>query len=141
MRRSYLGSLLLSLLAIALTCGTAFAQANQVGVSADIPFSFTVEKTTLPPGKYDFVRADTWEYTITNASGDVTVIILTEPTGASTVSKESELIFDVYGDKYFLSKILVGGEMGGYYLPKTGAERAYMKMEAAKIQRVPAKKK
>ncbi len=141
MRRSYLGSLLLSLLAIGLTCGTAFAQANQVGVSADIPFSFAVGNTTLPPGKYDFVRADTWDYTISNENGDVTVIVLTEPTGAPTLSKESELVFDVYGDKYFLSKILVGGELGGYYVPKTGAERAYMKMEEAKTRRVPAKKK
>jgi hypothetical protein len=141
MKKAFLGTLLLSLLAVGLTPGNAWAQANAIAVSADIPFSFTIENTTLPAGKYEFTRLSSWQFTVTNAAGDTKVVFLTEPTNDVTVSKASELVFDVYGDKYFLSKIYVDGDLGGYYLAKTGAERDYMKQEAVKTQRVPAKKK
>ncbi len=143
MKKAALVRLVLSLLAIGLTCGSGYAQANQIAVSADIPFSFTVQNTMLPAGKYEFVRsdADTWEFTVVNASGDTKVIFLTEPTDVPMASKLSELVFDVYGDKYFLSRINVDGEMGGFYLSKTSSERAYMKKEGMKTQKVPAKKR
>jgi hypothetical protein len=38
-----------------------------------------------------------------------------------------ELVFDVIGDKYFLSRLWLEGETDGFYVAKSSIERALLK--------------
>jgi hypothetical protein len=144
MKRPYLKELVLLSLAVAVLAGLAQAQGMGHDVlTADIPFSFTVEKTTLPAGKYEITQMgdQPWEWYISGPNGMVKVLFSTEPAEASSRPGANLLVFDVYGDKYFLSKIWLDGEQDGFYIAKLGAERAMMKKGMAKTHTVPIKKK
>jgi hypothetical protein len=130
---------ILATLVLGLLVGTAAAQ--QAVITADIPFSFTVENTTLPAGKYDVEQITAWEFAITSATGQVKVLFFTEPTEAAMKPANYELYFDVMGDKHFLSKIWYQDDNWGYYLSKSRTERTYLKKEAIKVEKVAAKKK
>jgi hypothetical protein len=94
-----------TLLAIAslATCGSAIAQ--QPSIKANIPFSFTVGNTWMPAG----------EYTITLPMQHVVQLQSADHTkSAEIVSSQSydesrsgsKLVFDKYGDQYFLRHVL-----------------------------------
>jgi hypothetical protein len=122
-----------------LLIGTAAAQ--QTVITADIPFSFTVENTTLQAGKYEVRQVDTWEFVLAAENGDVEVLFLTEPAEAMKNPANYELQFDVIDGKHFLSKIWYQDDNWGYYLIKSRMERALLKKEAIKAEKVTAKKK
>jgi len=79
------------------------AIAQQPTLKANIPFDFTVGNTLLPAG----------EYTITSPMREV-IVLRTAGHSASVVSTEnyaesksgSELVFDKYGEQYFLHEVL-----------------------------------
>jgi hypothetical protein len=142
-RKIVLRSLRLTLLAMALVCGSAISQTLTEAVVADIPFSFTVDNATLPPGKHESQKVGPWEFEMADAKGDFKVIFLTEPTESVEQAKAPELVFNVYGDKHYLSKIWFEDEEGGYcyYLAKSRSERASFKSGTGKIHKIPATKK
>jgi hypothetical protein len=128
-------------LALPLLFGSAVAQPQPVSLVADIPFSFTVNNTTLPAGKYEIQKVGEWEFVLISAKRDIEVVFFTELTESLELAKANELVFNVRGDKHFLSKIWIEDEEGGYYLPIAVNERALMKKGGVKTERVPAKKK
>ncbi len=133
----------LLVLALGIVAGMARAQ-MPVTLVADIPFSFTVEKTTLPAGKYEVQQMSDqpWEWTIADAKGMVKVIFSTEPAETMNPTKLDELQFNVYnGKESFLSRLWITGDKDGYYITKSGAERALLKKGTVKIHRVPMNKK
>jgi hypothetical protein len=79
------------------------ANAQQPTLKANIPFDFTVGNTRMPAG----------EYTITSPMQEV-LVLRTAGHSASVVSTEdyaesksgSELVFDKYGEQYFLHEVL-----------------------------------
>jgi hypothetical protein len=89
---------LLTMASVATTC----ANAQQPTLKANIPFDFTVGNTRMPAG----------EYTITSPIQEV-LDLRTAGRSASVVSSESyaesksgsELVFDKYGDQYFLHEV------------------------------------
>jgi hypothetical protein len=144
MRNAILRSALLLSLALGLVAVVARAQMS-VTLSSDIPFSFTVENTTLPAGRYEVHQTadQPWEWTISDAKGLVKVIFTAEPTDAVNPIKANELEFNVYnGDRYFLTRLWIEGEGEYYFIPKTKAERALiMKKTSVAGKRVPMIKK
>jgi hypothetical protein len=81
--------------------GTSFAQTHLV--RATVPFDFTMNNTLLPAGTY----------TITESSGVIIVRNQNEPAsalglvtpGAGNGKHDNKLIFNQYGDQYFLSGV------------------------------------
>jgi hypothetical protein len=52
------------------------------------------------------------------------------------------LVFDVIGDKYFLSRLWLEGETDGFYVAKSSIERALLKGGMMpKTHHIPLKKK
>ncbi|HKY29537.1 MAG TPA: hypothetical protein VJM12_16480 [Pyrinomonadaceae bacterium] len=102
------------------------AQTSQELV-ANIPFSFTVCQEQLPAGKYK-VRP------VTSANPRVVLIatennrpiemICTHDVQGKKPSTTGKLIFNRYGNQYFLSELWVQGETTGRQLGKTEEEEA-----------------
>jgi hypothetical protein len=113
----------------------ASAQAPVI-VKADVPFSFMVQNTMLPAGMYNIEEIDTNELSIYNEKLEVRVSVMTDPLKSDGAAPYSELVFNEYQGKDFLSKIWVQGKEDGYYVPLSRYERDMMKMGPPKIKKV-----
>lgn len=139
MRNLLMIVLTLSLFAIE---GTTRASAQVVDtIVADVPFGFVVRDNTLPAGSYTIKRLDSQPgvMEIRDAEGERVLVFLTRSAQASKEPKQSELIFDRIGDRYFLSEIFEHENRTGVDLPKSRTERSLEKEIASVKVSVPAR--
>jgi hypothetical protein len=107
----------------ALTIGSAYGQLPS-GLKCDVPFDFTVGKVTLPAGAYTIKSMNSpAELLIKSADGRAAAWVFTIPIQAAAIQEQSQLVFNRYGDRYFLAKVWKTGEMVGDELIKSRAER------------------
>lgn len=110
---------------------STYAQ-SQREVDANIPFTFHVENNVLPAGKYairslDFLSEP--DVLMLRSDDDTAVVdFLTTQTSANQVPQTTKLVFNKYGDQYFLSQIWVAGHRTGREVPKSGEESQMEKM-------------
>jgi hypothetical protein len=103
-----------------------------------IPFDFVIAGKTLPAGDYVVERS-----TLSSAAGlsvkgvdkNAGVYVLTADVESGERASASKLVFNRYGDRYFLSEFWTAGRANGRKLIKSGEERA-LEREAAQTQRV-----
>jgi hypothetical protein len=91
---------------------TLFAQIeNRPLMKVNVPFSFTVDNQTLPAGVY-FVKTITPEHSIslTSPTSKHTTIINDLPNYAGAPSENSRLVFQRYGNEYFLTQVWIKGD-------------------------------
>jgi len=104
-----------------LAAASAFGQQK---VQADIPFEFSIQNTNMPAGHYDV----TWTRGVLRvhndtSRGDVTTIT-SNIGGASGENAEVRLVFNKYGDKYFLAEVWPSSDATyGVGLGKSRTER------------------
>ena len=101
----------LSLLLVA-----ACANAQSINVKADVPFDFTVGKSTLSAGAYNIQSLSTGTGKLLVIRGeDSANTMLASPNSSEKLdpSPNSRLVFHKYGNQYFLSQIWVEGERVG----------------------------
>jgi hypothetical protein len=92
------------LLILASACTAASLQAQSREVRADVPFSFAVGSKQLPAGHYTFVTGPS--DTILTRNTDNEVVFLTRTENAyHPVGYLNVLVFNKYGDDYFLREI------------------------------------
>jgi hypothetical protein len=85
-------------------------------VEANVPHSFIVGNTTLPAGKYDFrvmQGADMSVMIVTTADGKHSVDFLVREAQADHSPRSTELMFNRYGQKEFLSRVFEQGSKLG----------------------------
>src|SRR6266436_6956887 len=103
--RQYLLSLFIALV-FALTLYPSKAQAQIVGeVEANIPFQFHAGNVKLPAGRYFIHVLDNTDLTvmeITSADGSTSALFDVRSAQANSAPAKSELIFNKYGNRYFL---------------------------------------
>src|SRR5260370_25618549 len=125
--RQYLLSLFI-VLVFALTMYPSKAQAQIIGaLEANIPFQFHVGNTKLPPGKYIIRMLDDSDLTvmeITGADGSTSALFEVQATEANSAPAKSELIFNKYGNRYFLAKLFDEGSPSGSQLLKSRYEKS-----------------
>jgi hypothetical protein len=96
--------------------------------TADVPFSFTVGSKTFPAGTYSVKRlnpqSDRTALAIKSADGRASKIVLTVPVQSAATQESAKLIFNRYGDQYFLSQVWTTADNTGLELPRSRAERA-----------------
>jgi hypothetical protein len=103
--------LLLSFIALsfALTIHQSKAHAQVVGdLEANIPFQFHAGDAKLPPGKYIIHPVDSSDLTImgiSSADGSTSAVFEVHDAEANFTPTKSELIFNKYGNRYFLAKL------------------------------------
>lgn len=122
---SILGS---SFIACALTIGSlastqsASAQSPTMVAEVTIPFAFQTPIQTLPAGKYQIDRESGAMILLKghDKSGFVEIHSATK----SRAADHGYLVFDRYGDKYFLHQIWTAGSADGLECSKSRAEKA-----------------
>jgi hypothetical protein len=108
---------------------TMAASPSQAGqISADVPFSFTVNSSTsLPPGVYTLNSSGTGTILVRGATGAAFSITNRVETRGQD---EAKLVFHKYGDTYILRQVWMGGGVGRE-LPRPRLERELMERKAA----------
>jgi hypothetical protein len=94
-------------LAFTTVAGQCQAQ-TPITLKGNIPFAFVVGNKTLPAGEYTIQRALQGTATvqwIRSADGSVSLMFGTMEADQNDKDSEPRLIFDHYGDQYFLSQI------------------------------------
>jgi hypothetical protein len=118
---------LIAFLSLLMAAGSAHAQT--IRVRANIPFSFSVNNETLPPGRYDlqsFGSADGKTLMIRDCNLRAKALVTAHGVQSVEASKQTKLVFNRSGDQYFLSEIWVAGNDSGHQLAPSSRERESM---------------
>jgi hypothetical protein len=107
-RRQYLLPLFIAL-AFALTIYPGKAKAQIIGdLEVNIPFQFHAGNAKLPAGTYRIHVLDNSDLTIMEISsvdGSISALFQVQDAEANPAPAKSELIFNKYGNRYFLAKL------------------------------------
>ena len=96
----------------------------QVQETAEIPFDFHAGQSTLPAGTYSVIKAASSVLQLRN--DDTRGSILLMGVGREAAKEDARLVFNRYGDIYFLSAVWIPGSQG-YSFPKTKMEKEMAK--------------
>jgi hypothetical protein len=102
------------------------AHAQNKNYTVNIPFAFYVKDRQLPPGVYTIGPAfqNNWQgLTIRDRDGRVNISINTTDVQSDEHPYQVKLIFNKYGDRYFLSQFFKSRERAGRGFNKSSAER------------------
>lgn len=121
MRKIAVVGLVVGFLALGLLPRTVSAQAPVV--TMEIPFAFMVGDTSLPAGTYQITKISEGNYRIANTKSDQNAMFTTGTATEPRPAKSFTLIFNVYGDTYYLSKFFHQGKTEGDELRQTAAEK------------------
>jgi hypothetical protein len=89
---------------------------------ANIPFQFNVGKAVLPSGEYHVKSVDSSTVLIQSKDGRKAAVALTIGVSSSKEGDKGKLVFNRYGNQYFLSKIWRAGNREGRELLKSRTE-------------------
>jgi hypothetical protein len=127
---------LVSLLSLLLVAGSAIAQT--VHVRGNIPFNFAVGNKAFPAGTYDIgsIESGTGKILVLQARDSNTSMMLNS-NAAETLepADKTKLVFNQYGNRYFLSQIWVNGSTLGRQLPKSSREKEMARDVAQNLTR------
>lgn len=113
-----------SVLALSIMAAAQVALA-QDSMVVNIPFQFVAGKTTLPAGEYLVQSPEAGRAVILmhRAIPDASVALVTMPAAVRDPQSASKLVFNRYGNRYFLSQIWKQGYRQGKQLPKSPREK------------------
>ncbi|HET8676744.1 MAG TPA: hypothetical protein VFO63_13190 [Blastocatellia bacterium] len=113
-------------LVLALAAISVHAQSARL-VVADIPFNFTVKNRTLPAGEYTVEPIQIGgapALRIQSRDGRITAMVQARFSKDGESKAEPKLIFNRFGEQYFMAQALGFEENVIYTLPKSRAEEA-----------------
>ena len=116
-------------LLLMLTAVSVAAQSERTRIK-NIPFDFIVGGKTLPAGDYTVEpnRRDSHKvWLVQSKDGHTSALFATMPVRASETQEETKLVFNKYGDQYFLSQIWTAGDNSGRELLMRRQERELAK--------------
>lgn len=109
--------------------GSVFAQQN---LGFEIPFDFQIGKNQLDAGKYEIRKLDMAKYVLKNVETNKSMIIVTDgQVGVERSVKVENLVFNRYGDTYFLREIYATRGNVGRSLYETKSEKRIRKQNLA----------
>ena len=112
------------------TLAVASAQAQfdeKIGV--EVPFNFQIAADNLPAGDYliepiSFGGAQLYfRLLLSSKDGQTRKIVPTLPIQSATIQEKSKLIFNRYGNQYFLAEVWVAGSDIGREFRRSSAEK------------------
>jgi hypothetical protein len=129
-------------LVVALTIYPTKAHAQIIGdLEANIPFQFHAGNTKLPPGKYVIRVLDNTDLTfmeISSADGSTSALFEVREAEVNSAPAKSELIFNKYGNRYFLAKLFDEGNPSGSTVDESRYEKRISQATAEAQAHVPA---
>jgi hypothetical protein len=119
----------LGLLSLILTFGalSAAAQGKKMAI-LEAPFSFRVEQQTMPAGTYQIQVEHGW-LKIQSRDGAKAALILTVPVSGKTPEGVGQIVFNRYGDHYFLDQVWLPDLTYGRQTLQTHEEKELQKQE------------
>jgi hypothetical protein len=122
-----------AVMALTAMATTRVAQAQDALV-VNIPFDFMAGNRNLPAGEYSVKvsQSDARIVLIERKDATAAMFIGTNTVVANTIQSESKLVFNRYGDRYFLSQVWNEGNSRGRQLMKTAREKEIA--QTAKIE-------
>jgi len=113
-----------SLLVLCSFAATQVARAQEP-MTVNIPFAFTAGDAALPAGEYRVQKMDgNGAVLLIRCSGPTAAaFVVTNATGGGKQQEQSKLIFNRYGDHYFLTQVWNAGYSSGRELRKTQQEK------------------
>jgi hypothetical protein len=136
--------LLLSFIALsfALTIYPGKAHAQIVGdLEANIPFQFHAGDAKLPPGRYVIHvlnNSDLSLMEISSVDGSISALFAVHDAEANSTPAKIELIFNKYGDRYFLAKLFDEGHPDGSTVNESRYEKTVSQAAIEAQAHVPA---
>jgi hypothetical protein len=112
--------ILVGVLSLMLAAGSAFAQS--VNLNADIPFGFVMAKQTMPAGHYTIKSVSERVLSLQGPDGKPVAMIIAHRVESAKPAENSKLVFQRYGDRYFLAQVWTSGNNAGEELPKSPRE-------------------
>ena len=97
----------------------------QIRVRVTVPFNFTVGKAEMPAGTYTISRAGAFSSVI-EIKGSTTkksVVSMVRSGGTSSSDSTAKLVFNQYGERYFLSQVTRGYGADVMQLPTSKLEQ------------------
>ena len=132
-------------LVLAVTIYPAKAHAQIVGdLEVNIPFQFHAGNSKLPPGKYVIHVLDDSDLTvmeISSADRSTSALFEVQQAEANSTPAKSELIFNKYGNRYFLAKAFEEGSPSGSQVTDSRYEKRVGQAAADGEEHVPARKR
>jgi hypothetical protein len=111
------------MMALTVMASTQVARAQEPMV-VNIPFDFVAGNTTLPAGEYSVTPGSQGVVFLRDRDNtSASAILNTNAAVSSQPQSESKLIFNRYGDRYFLSQIWTEGYSQGRQLLKSAREK------------------
>jgi hypothetical protein len=114
-------------LVFTLTVYPTKAHAQIIGdLEVTIPFQFHAGDAKLPAGKYVIHTVDNTDLTIMeiiSADGSTSALFEVRDAEANSTPAKSELIFNKYGNRYFLAKLFDEGNPNGSTVSKSRYEK------------------
>ncbi len=133
---------LLIALVFALTMYPTKAKAQITGdLEVDVPFQFHAGNSKLPPGKYFIHVLDNSDLNImeiSSADGATSALFEVRGAEANSAPAKSELIFNKYGNRYFLAKLFDEGNPSGSVVLESRYEKGVQSAAEAQ-EHVPAR--
>ena len=104
------------------------ASAQSLGrVQVKIPFDFVAGKKALPAGEYTLDRSQLNLLTVRRTDGSASAIFSTIPADSTSALSRTELVFNRYGDQYFLSQVRPSADTLVYRVPRSKTEERLAK--------------
>ena len=126
----------------ALTIHPAKVHAQIIGeLEVNIPFQFYAGSTKLPAGDYVVHMLDQSDLKImeiSSANGSMSALFQVGDAEANPAPRKSELIFNKYGNRYFLAKVFDEGNPDGSKVSESQYEKRVGQAAAEAQQHVPA---
>jgi hypothetical protein len=114
---------LLVTIGLSAVLGSSLLNAQVYGkvATADVPFSFRIADRVMPPGNYTVTAHSNGLLQLSNKETQQSMVFLTS---SERTNKQSDpkLVFNCYGDRYFLSQVWLGND-DGRILPKSHLEK------------------
>jgi hypothetical protein len=129
-------------LVFALMLYPAEVHAQIIGkLQVSIPFQFHAGNAKLPPGNYVIHMLDDSDLKvmeITSADGSVSALFEVQDAEANSTPAKSELIFNKYGNRYFLAKVFDESNPSGSAVAKSNYEKKVGKATKEAEEHIPA---
>jgi hypothetical protein len=123
-----------------LAAASVYAQGSQ-NLTVQVPFGFHLGNSMLPSGEY-IISTDVAPGVVRVRSADFksSVMILSNTAQTSATPSEGKLVFNKYGDEYFLSQIWRAGSNTGNELRKSRREAEVAAIARRGVQSIMANK-
>ena len=102
-----------STVALTLAAAAGLYAQNSTPVTATVPFDFIVGKYLLPAGDYSVQQASAGMTFIRSADRKTNLAITTHLSRSLDRQEQTHLVFNRYGNEYFLSQVWIQGSESG----------------------------